>query len=292
MKTLLQPGVLFTAGLLISLSFLSSCQAEQKEASKTATQIAMSVPEDVIDMYLHIVEPPDGLRQLQAAVDSIFIGCTDTIPVLVDKIDSTHFRMLKDSAIKIDPAYEGRRIYALRFIYGLGEDKRMQLIYQPLLLKRDCNDTIKVNAEYTPDSCVSYFKYTTKGFEVVSPSYMQTVVDRYQRNITFLNGKKKGEKLCRPFNFAMDTTGDVRRIVFSFQEIDSLLIGHNATELYVLSSAKILNIGGKNYTKHLMLLGSENFHVKGFSQGIFYNKFGNLSHLCPPSCDRHAFNLK
>jgi hypothetical protein len=298
MKVLLKKCIVFCLGLAVTSFLTTACRSESatdKSVNADLEKMAQQAypPEDDIDFAQHAVSQPDGYHQMDAAHDSILISCNpnDTIRKIVEIIKLEDFKLLKDSAESIPTSSETDRIYALRFIYGMGEDKLMKLIFQPLILKRTSPDNVKTNATYDVDSCVSYFKYDyNKGFEIVSKAYTYDLVNRYTKNIKFVTGSKKGHKVCRDFIQKNDSTGDVKRVIYSFSETTEILKDHESTELYVLSAAKKIHVGGEHLLKHMMLLGSLNLHF--IDKGIFFQKFGNLSHLCPPSCNIVQYNLK
>jgi hypothetical protein len=256
------------------------------------------ITEDSIDFNNHIVSRDEGDLRISVCRQKIFYNCKTPIRYTVDSIDVNHFTQLEDSAIKLNPNYKDQYILALRFIYGINESKQLTLIYQPLFLKRSIKGNEKPNIQYMPDTSKFYYIYNHTSiphFRVVEKADVEIATKAYRENIKFKTSGGKGPLVCRPFNPAMDETGDIRAHVFSFQEIKSVVRDHNAKILYILNAAETLPVNPPNSLKHVLLLGSEEFNKKNkLYDKIFYRNFGNLSHLCPPSCGvtPYKYNLK
>lgn len=287
MKTLLHKCALFC--LVSTITFTLLALSRYKTNSKLQNnQRVRLIEEDLIDLHNHATDQPTGDTQRTNSYNKILINCSTKMAPAIDSIQLAHFNQLRDSAIRINPNYNGRYILALRFIYGMDESKKMILMYQPLFLKRITANGIKAKVEYTADTslyCYIYHHSDTSKFQSVDKSYVKAAIKKYKENIKFKTGSQKGQPICRDFNNATDSTGDIKRTVFSFQELKSVVNDHEAEILYILNAAEIIHANHTDYLKHILLLGSENFHLESKSySGTFYKKYGNLSHLCPPSC--------
>ncbi|MES2132210.1 MAG: hypothetical protein V4506_07650, partial [Bacteroidota bacterium] len=273
----------------LTLLFIYSCDPEKKTLGKIGR---LTLPnEDVIDLDNNAVLESDGDAQMQLFEDSILIRPNTKISLKAEIIDTGAFRSLRDSAKKIDLNYSGSYILALKIIYGMNlTNKKMNLLYEPLFLKKTPTSNAKINAEYTVSSGSYTYKYdnNTSKFKQATSLGASTV---YQDNIYI---KRSGSGFGGfYYNNDQDSTGDVKEVVFSFQEIDSIIQGNPTTrKVYVLNAAEPLTINHKKYFKHILLLGPDDLAPP--VGPIFYMKFGNLSHLCPPNCStgKHYFNLK
>ena len=296
MKTLLHKCALFclVSTITVTLLAVSRYETEPKFQNKRVKLIE----EDTIDFHNNVVEQTVGDAQRNDSYNKILVNCvTKSMVTAIDSIELIHFNQLRDSAIRINPSYSGRYILALRFIYGMDESKNMILMYQPLFLKRVTANGIKANVEYKADTslyCYIYNHSDTSRFQPIDKSFVKAAIKKYKENISFKTGSQKGQPVCRTFNNATDSTGDIKRTVFSFQELNSVVKDHEAEILYILNAAEVIRANHTDYLKHILLLGSENFHLESrFHSGIFYKKYGNLSHLCPPSCGvTYNYDLK
>lgn len=287
MKTLLHKCALLCLGL--TLLFIYSCDPDLKTSEKIGR---LTLPdEDIIDLKDNAVREHDGIVQMQLFEDSILIRPNTKIPLKAEIIDTGAFRSLRDNAKKIDPSYSGNYILAVKIMYGMNlTNKKMNLLYEPLFLKKTPTSNSKIHAEYEVSTGSYTYKYdnaTAKFKQVTSLSSLTT----YQDNIYI---KRSGSGFGGfYYNNDQDSTGDVKEVVFSFQEIDSIIHGNPTTrKVYILNAAEQLTISHKKYFKHILLLGPDDLAPPAVP--IFYMKFGNLSHLCPPNCStgNHYFNLK
>lgn len=283
MKTLLQKPVLVSMCLLAVLLFLFGC----KEDSASKKMIAPT--EDSIDLSNHPVSAQIGLLQMATFKDSILVDSTVILPICADSIQKNAFKLLKDSALKLRNDTNGIYIPALRIYYGLNDLKtKVRLFYQPVCLKRKTGNGPGSNVEYVPLNSPYYYEYNGNAFAAITNmTVLTTAKNLYMNHITFRmpNGH------FRLFKNVADSTGDIKGCLFSFQEITSVIKHNNSKYLYILNSGESMNLNNKRYLKHVILLGPDSLehHVKD----IFYRKYGNLSHLCPPSCNVNVFyNIK
>ncbi len=283
MKTVLHL-LSFYLGLILTTSSLISC--EPKELADEKQRFALP-GEDIINLEPNAVPESDGKDQIQLFVDSTALKSGGDIEPLAELIKIDAFTLLRDNAAKISSA-DSNFILALRIMYGLNlNTKRMNLLYEPLFLKKTPTSPQKINAEYMTLRGPYIYKYdkaTSKFKTTTDMSGLQVYKDNIQIKRT---GLGFGE-----FYLSNDSTGDVKEVVFSFQEIDSLIHGNPKTaNIKILNAAETMYINQKKYTKHILLLGPDDLFP---AVPIFFMKFGNLSHLCPPSCGAtpYKYNLK
>ncbi len=276
--------VLFYFFLLSGFIVFISCIHENSVDQKLRLALA---GEDVIDLEKNAVRESDGIDQMQLFIDSTSLRLGGDIQTKAESIDIGAFVALRDSAQKIIPA-ESNYILALRIMYGLNATtKKMNLLYEPLLLKKTPTSNPKINAEYTAYQGRYIYKYNnlrSKFVETTDRSGLRIYKDHIKIKRTGMG--------FSDFQVANDSTGDVKEVVFSFQELDSIIHGNpSTTKITILNAAEKMRINQKAYTKHILLLGPDDL-VNALP--IFYMKFGNLSHLCPPSCGAtpYKYNLK
>jgi len=283
MKTVLHL-ILFYSMLVSSTSLFISCGSKESIAE---TQRFALPNEDIINLEPNAVLESDGIKQMQLFIDSTSLKLGGDIETIADSIKINAFVALRDRAAEISSA-DSNYILALRIMYGLNlNNKRMNLLYEPLFLKKTPASPQKINAEYMALRGPYIYKYdkaTSKFKTTIDQSGLQVYKDNIQIK---RSGLGFGE-----FQVSNDSTGDVKEVVFSFQELDSLIHGNpNTTKITILNAAEEMYISQKKHIKHILLLGPDDLSPVG---PIFYMKFGNLSHLCPPSCGTtpYKYNLK
>jgi len=251
-----------------TLYMANGCGQDNNE-SREAFAKPKSKTEDSIDLSNHPVDEGPGNLQIRMCHDSVTINNVG-LGRLVDSIPFKDFSILKSKAKAIGAADTGNYILALKFIFGINTNNdKINLIYQPLYLKK------KAPGKYEPagDSMFVYNHGNGK-FESINDS---SDIIRYRQNIRFHG---------RTFNAATDSSGDVKSLVFSFQEIKQEIKDNQDSVVFLFNAAEILP--GQTRIKHTLLLGTEKVRITP----LFYRKFGNLSHLCPPSCEEHIFDVK
>jgi hypothetical protein len=273
--------------LLGILTCMIGCgNSNEPKESLSSQEITVVKAEDSIDLSLNPIDTAKGHRQMDTCKWFIKIQGITSLPSYADSIESTALAALRLIASGLQSPTPDHYICALKIIYALNADStKMELLYKPVLLKRKVIDTPKVNVEYEPTVAPSFYKYDHTIDSFVTTNDISGIA-RYRNAMKF---KRLGSSVFTDFD-PNDSTGDVRSIVFSFQEISAELKQNKSTVLFLLNADESVKISGQMFLKHTLLLAPD---VLRFTKDtIFYRRFGNLSHLCPPSCNNHFFNLK
>lgn len=273
--------------LLLGSILFFSCRSEDHDQSKTAT-LAPGV-EEKIDLVNHPMTEARGLFQIATCKDSILIDSLGQLPPVADSIRIGAFIAMQDSALKLKGNFTGNYLRALRIVYGLNESNtKMKLYYQPVFLKRITpTGTTSIVFEPKASPYYYYYRYSDTSF-VYEPNtaLIDSAKARYARHVCF----KKLNTKFRRFNPGMTDTSDVMACLFPFQEIKQMVVDNKATHVYIINSGENIPVGTKTYMRHVMILGPDSLGHR-FTD-IFFRKYANLSHLCPPNCAQHIFNLK
>jgi hypothetical protein len=291
MKTQFKKHMLLCLSLTSSSFFFLACNPTDKPQQNNGIALNRTpVPEDVLDLAGHPKEPAIGEALIDKCKDSIRVDSSTYLNRVIEIIHKSALPSLKQKASDLRTSDTDNSVLAVRIIYGLNASKQMKLYYQPLFLKRTTGNAIKAGAEYDPTATPDYYKYVSSppSFSVVSSATVAAAVSNYTNHITFRNSNNAHfRKFLNTAN--TDSTGDVKAVVYSFQEIDSLINGNPTDVVYILNSAENIRANHKTYMRHSLLLGPDE---KVQPIYMFYMMYGNLSHLCPPSCNKHFFNRK
>lgn len=273
-----------------------SCGSNEKIAEEKERTIKpkLTGTEDVIDLERHVVNAGYGNTRMMLSKFSIHVSKRPVLPELLGSIHKNGVKSLKTLARDIEPGYTGRYLLAVRIIYGLNEAKdNMKLYYQPVLFKNITNGTKKDTVYYQPVISPTVYKFspnTSPYFFSVTQETVTAAVSNYTLNMTF----KKEDDSYRPFKNTAesDSTGDVLSVIYPIQEMDSIMSGNDAEEIHIFNAAEIMYVSSVPYIKHSVLLGHAKI-LKGKESYLFQMKYGNLSHLCPPSCSTaKKFSIK
>lgn len=226
------------------------------------------------------VEDSTAMREVRLFRNTFMVN--GSAPDSVAQVLDTHkLMLLRDTALLSGDSTLTGYILALQLIYGLDRNNKMKLLYHPLFLQK--TDTIPGNTsqvEYTPSGKSYYYIYDKTDFaRTTDTSY----VSDYRTGIRI---RHTGDTAFTAFR----SREDVRSITFPFQEIDSVIAENNSKTITLLNAAVIINTGGKACLKQILFLTPDN--IRDSTGFIFYKKYGNLAHLCPPNCDKQYFDLK
>lgn len=283
MKTVLHYSLCLLTGSLLFFS----CKSENPEQSKISA-LGAGI-EEKIDLVNHPLSEARGLLQIATCKDSILIDSLGQLPPTADSIRIGAFIAMQDSALKLKGNFTGNYLRALRIIYGLDESNtKMKLYYQPVFLKRVTpTGTTSIVFEPKASPYYYYYRYSDTSFVYESDiAKVDSAKARYARRLSFrkLNGK------FRRFYPGMTDTSDVMACLFPFQEIRQMVVDNKSKWVFIINSGEEIKVGTKNYMRHVMILGPDSLGHR-FTD-IFFRKYANLSHLCPPNCAQHYFNLK
>jgi hypothetical protein len=284
----LKTCVLVSFLLTTFIAIFGSCDRKsdktpkEKESAKIVTG-----GEEIVDLSNHTKGQKEGDSLREIFVNNISLDCgifedLPPLPEIAGRVDSLALDSLKKLALNLKGSYPGKYILGFGMTYGLTLPLyKLKLLYKPVFLKKLSADEVKTNSEYLVIKDTSYYHYTSGKFMRVNKSVAKAAMQNYTLHISFNDGNPKQ---CRSYKDLDDINGDVKFVIYTFQETDSILSGHDADSIY------IFNIGESYGTqlKHGLLLGSEQFPFKE----LFYQKYGNLSHLCPPSCNTITLNVK
>jgi len=289
---------------LLSISLIGialiSCDGNEKKDSQvnTANEQAMKQlagpTEDTLDLSRHPDEPVLGNLRIEMSQSMVLLDSTKSMDEILESIHKSAIDSLKKLALKVDNSYTGRYLLAVKITYGINSlNKKMKLFYQPVLLKNTTNGTQKTDVVYSVTTSPTYYKYVDSpkpDFVAVAQATVDAMTEYYRKHMTF---KINGNRHYRLFKNTSDTdsTADVQSVIFPIQELDSLMAGNNTDVVRIFNAIDNMYVSGVPYLKHSVLLGPEK--LRKFLSPIFYRKYGNLSHLCPPSCSADKkFNLK
>ncbi len=274
-------------------------QNRPDSARQKRTGVATLV-EDELDLSKHPVEEQDAEAEFSACDDFISVQRLRKIERDAEEIKIEAFGPLKTLANNSVPS-GAQYIIGLKITYGLkplvGE---MDLLYTPVYMVKlrdslvpTANPQEKWGIYLVVDNPAYYTYNTSTGSFVVTSDY--DCIEKYRSNIKIdHNGNTNGGQY--DFNANLDGAGDVRSVIFSFQEIDAVIAMNEGTKTLKIFNACVgVPYSGTTIMKHSLLLGPDtknpDFANPVYFSG-FYDKYANLGHLCPPGCSTARFQLK
>lgn len=272
--------------LILAASLLGyTCDTKQTDRQQ---QLATGI-EEKIDLVKHPMSDSLGRILIATFKYSVLLDSVQEMPVTADSIVKEAFIAMKDSALKLQGNSTKSYLRAIRINYGLNAtSKAMLLYYQPLFLKR-IDSVGKSHIKFQPEASPYYYYYDNQKKKFVhepDQSKITAAADRYAKHISF----RKSNGKFRLFYPGQVDSSDVTACIFPFEEIEEMVKDNEATHVYIINAGEEIENNGKTYLRHVMLLGPDSLehHIRG----VFYRKYANLTHLCPPNCTQHFFDLK
>ncbi len=274
----------------------------QNKQDSTKKDVAMmtTVVEDTLDLSKHPVDEGDAEIEFGACNDFVRVRKVLKVSREAEDIDTGAFRKLKTIANNSVPP-GGQYVTGIKITYGLKPlVGKMDLLYTPIYMYklRDSLAPVLNPKEkwgiYLVIDNPAYFTYNTTidSFQVTSD---YDCIEKYRSNIK-IDHDGPGNGDYEDFNDVLDATGDVRSVIFSFQEIDSVIVKNLGTRSVKVFNASVkVPYNGSLIMKHSLLLGPDSKNPAAAPKvfyGGFNNKYANLGHLCPPGCSTVRFQLK
>ncbi|MDI9338980.1 MAG: hypothetical protein QM534_00310 [Sediminibacterium sp.] len=180
-------------------------------------------------------------------------------------------------------------IHGIRFLFGLtNRSDSIILICQPVCLKllKENKDSIQFE---TIKISNTYFEYNSDNDTFIESNNAERLIYNYKKNIRIC--KKIN---CAPYNcIAKDSFNikkDVNSLIFSLHEIGALLNDNKITGFAVWNAAIHSKKADLSPILHTLILSPSEHDFN--KTNIFKGKYANLSHLCPPHCEKLNFLRK
>lgn len=289
MKTTLRKNPLFYL-FSITLLLFSCTEKNSEDTPKKNGLQQNTLIEDSINLERHPVDISYGNLKIELSQYCILADSTKAFPIAIDMINKVAIEEFKQMAMALAPGYNGHYVLGINIIYGLNDSlDKMLLYYKPVFLKYLSKDETKKETSYQAIYGQQVYQYihSTGSFSAANDSSISRAVNNYALHVTF---KTAGNKHFRKFlkTDSNDAKGDVTSIIYPLQELDFILTDNKVEDIVIINAGDIIQ--GK--LKHSLLLGPGLFNKD--KELIFQKKYGNLSHLCPPSCGDKpiAFSIK
>jgi hypothetical protein len=280
--------VLVSAGLL-----LATCSAPEQPLSQSnfSQQCVMDFSnEDSLNLTGHVKDTTAGQMEILNFQQNISTTLNSTLPFLIDSIYSDAFCALKDSADRYHVTGGECVNYftALEISYGLNPDfNAITVLYQPVYLCK-----ISGQNNYAVNYSRTYYKYNPASSSFVLTTDTSSF-KRYTDSILISHTASDPPSHFQNPPVGNDTLGDVRSVIFPFQEIAALISDNKSPYLKIWNAVRNVQVisAGETLNKHDLLLGPVQLHIPlgpittTCGSALFCNKFANLGGLCPPSCN-------
>jgi hypothetical protein len=297
MKNLQKLTGLLVCGLFVL--FINACDSQDKmdetgtgpEKSEMKAGL-MVTDETTLNLCYNVLSLDSADQGVQNAYQWILANNGHSpLQRLEEKLLKQHLNDLRDSI-----RAKHTHTTCIGYVTGLQvlpalENDNLRLLYLPMYMCKAsvASDSFNVTT-FTSDTLY----YTADGFNSANDDELNWIRN-YRNNIRF----KESGTLTRPFNNEMDSTGDTRAVMLTFQGIDAVLEQNTSDTLKIWNLAfKIPGAPAANSIRQSLLLGPDSLtpqHLtalrkkkvsgKLFLIGSFTGKFADRSHLCPPSCD-------
>jgi len=289
--------------LFATCLYLIGCHSEKpkedpdKKESNQQQSMAVSVQiEDTLDLSKHPVEEPHAEIEFTACDDFISILKLRKVKRQAEEIVIGAFAKLKKVANNSVPAGT-QYVTGIKITFGLKTVLgKMDLLYTPIYMHK-LRDSLTAGEKwgiYSITDNPAYFTYNTTidSFQVTND---YDCIEKYRSYIK-IDHDGNGPAGFEDFNSDLTGAGDVRSVIFSFQEIDSVIVKNpGINSLKVFNASVKVPYNNDTIMKHSLLLGPDSKDpalLPRIFYGGFNNKYANLGHLCPPGCATVRFQIK
>jgi hypothetical protein len=278
--------LLYAAIMIVPVWMVWACDPAKPETGVESAQELTIGTEDNINVDDKVIENDTAKNMIYRMLRYIKTeksGVKLSLDSLADTVDSAMFAHWRDEAISMHTAKGDSRRYvpALIMTYGLkSDDHSIYLRYQPVCLHR--LSKVGSVATYTlePDYCGKYYTFnetTHQSMSTTDANAFSDYVNRYKGEISI---SRKGNTIYRKY---IENT-DVRSIIYPIKEMTRVMEDNEKNKLKLWNIATYYN----DSLVHNLLLGPQDLspHITPF-----FGKFGDFSHLCPPSCNSFTYAL-
>ncbi len=162
-------------------------------------------------------------------------------------------------------------ITGLKIHFGMDANNKMQVLYQPVGLKRKKNVS-EETYDYNVLPSSNYYHYNAKKEEFIIET-ITSAPENYKKKISIQHDLGKQHE---PFISGVD----VEAVIFPFQEIFTLIYFNKpiiGKDIVAVFNSIRKQSSAKNRIKHTIILGP-----KGVGPLLVAGTYANLGNLCPP----------
>jgi hypothetical protein len=232
------------------------------------------------------------------------IGNYTPIDTLDDKVDTGNFRKLYDIAYHLGTGTaEKRFVTVLEIQYGLNSGK-IKLYYKPMCLAWNSSSS---SGGETYGTYSNYHSFDSNYFEHIASGFVRVgyKLQFQPDSASYVTNIRIRHHMSDPtpgmFNWATDSTGDVRAITYDFQEIYALIKDNHRSDVVKISNIAqpltVVSTGASPFIKESVIMGPGNLLPGGHGPGgggtgVFHDVYADLAGMCPPDCPGGGGSIK
>ncbi len=249
--------------------------------------------EDPIDLSADVVQVNSGKNYETYAISDLKISNTSIEPVTF-MLYKYVINRLQGIANQLGPTGgSGGYITGLQIKYGIDTTHSpysIELFLRPGYFKRGSTAGIANTYYYNTvaaDNNPSNFFYSLSTDGTITQDVTGKNVDdqkHYQKYMTIVHYTNDPKPW---FNPSMSDTGDIRTLIYSFQELDTIMKVNSDTAIKLRNISYPFPVGSTPYLKHDLLLVPSGLNLTNTSlmKTNFPTKvYANLANMCPPDC--------
>jgi hypothetical protein len=275
--------------VIATVCLFAQCSSPERHLSQGNIDVCMDFTgEDTLTLTNHVTDTTTGQQEIISFDQNISTSVQADLPLLIDSIYANAFCSLKDSAERHHDKISGCGNYftAMKVSYGLNvQYKKITVLYQPVYL---CKTT---GQNYAVKNTGAYYEYNAGSLSFVISTDTSSF-KRYTDSILISHTVSATPSHFRNPPADNDTLGDVRSVIFPFQEIAALIADNETQYVKIWNAIRPVPVisAGVTLNKHDLILGPAQLHIPlspvdtTCGGALFCNKFANLGSLCPPNC--------
>ena len=277
---------------LMGLCTACSDSAGENKSIKLDVNLIKTIDiEDVLDLGTH----PMGRDTADLFIDStsllLSVQGGAGANAFVAQLNQAALMALRDSAKAIHSAnYPNSNFVTAVRLWLSMDNYSVKSIYEPLSL---CTSDTGTTRTYSVISANRFFVY--QGGNFVNASTGELVkIDSYQQNMLFRI--EPNNTNYRHFIKAETDRGDAKSLLYTFQELDSVMMSNQSSAVKIWSYGYRNRIQDTLRSRQGLLLSPENYDYKTKTNPksirlTFKGRLADRAKLCPPNCSEVSYEI-
>lgn len=284
-----------------ALCIFSACNSSKKEETtdveievKALINPCPSFSEEPLDLTTHPVPISSASVMINLTHSLIVQPASQNYNIVLKGLTLNQLNQLKakscDLSSNCNDTYKVTGIKLWYAIKSSGAIDSLKCYFEPVFLCSSDQDKVKTYKVYPkkhdlPDTSNLYY-FENENLKPCTSDHINEIT-AYRNKIQFIECQNSTNP--RSFVNTDDPTGDTKAVLFTFQELDNIMIDNTVNSITLFSMASFDYYSGKLKVQHSIICAPGSYKFAETMAPIYYRSFkdmlGNHANPCPPHCD-------
>lgn len=277
---------------LILLVYTCSLDEGNSRPMKEIASLAKtSELEDLLDLGMHPVDTFSATALIDSSLILLKLDGSTSMNKLMNEPDSAVIHQLRDSALSLHVSAHANQgfVTGVRLWFTLN-NSTINCLFEPVCLYSSDTGSVRT---YSITSNQRLFYLENHNLMTADSIHLARMSDYYQ-GIRFKDDPSVNS--YRTFISSTENRGDVRSLLYSFQEIDSVMLNNSSVSVKLWSYAYRLRINDTIRSRQGIMLSPAAYSngSKSNPEKIrlsFKGRLADRANPCPPECDQVSFRV-